>query len=433
MSSSAEVNDTLPEAPASSNGFLNGDHSPTANGIANSVQPDKVEAIAIIGFSARLPQDATTAEAFWKFLCEGRSARTEVPKDRFNVDAFYHPDPDRQDSTNVKHGNFITGDLGAFDAPFFQIQPAEAACMDPQQRSLLEASYRAMENAGLPMEAMAGSKTSVYVGNSAHDYEHLIMRDTDQAGKYVGTGVGTSLLANRISWFFDFRGSSMTIDTACSSSLSAVYLGCQSILNGEADQSLVGGCNLIIDPDTSMVHLSNLGFFSPDGICYTFDSRANGYAKGEGIGVVVLKRFVDAVRDGDCIRAVIRASAVNQDGRTPGITQPSAQAQADNIHKAYDAGGLDLETTGFFEAHGTGTKLGDIIEADAINQAFRRGKDNPLLVGALKPNIGHLEACSGIAGIIKAILILEHGLIPPNIYYEKPNPSIPIDEWNLKV
>lgn len=397
------------------------------------MQDDKTEPVAIVGISARLPQDAVSEQAFWKLLCEGRSARTVVPKERFDIDSFYHPDPDRLDATNVKYGHFVTGDVGAFDAPFFSIQPAEAMSMDPQQRCILEASYRALENAGIPMEAVAGSKTSVYVGTSSRDYEFLLLRDLNQPAKYVGTGIGTSLLANRVSWFFDLKAPSITLDTACSSSLSALHLACQSLLSHESDMSLVGGCNLILAPDTSMVHLSNLGFFSPDGICYAFDSRANGYAKGEGIGMVAIKRLADAVRDGDTIRAVIRATASNQDGRTPGITQPSKQAQTENIRDAYRAGGLDLETTGFFEAHGTGTQIGDVLEADAIRSAFQRGKDNPLYVGALKSNIGHLEAGSGIASLIKSVLVLEHGLIPPNVWYEKPNPSIPLDAWNIKV
>ena len=393
---------------------------------------DKMEPLAVIGFSARLPQDATSEEGFWNLLCEGRSARSEIPPDRFNINAFYHADPDRQDTINVKYGNFLKGDLGAFDAPFFSIQPTEAMSMDPQQRFMLEASYRALENAGLPLETVVGTKTSVFVGSSARDYESLLLRDSDQPAKYIGTGIGTSLLANRISWFFNFKGPSIALDTACSSSLSALHLGCQSLRSHESDMTLIGGCNLIIAPDVSMVHLSNMGFFSPDGKCYSFDSRANGYAKGEGVGAVIIKRLADAVRDGDVIRAVIRASGANQDGRTPGITQPSEKAQAENIIDTYAAGGLDLNETGFFEAHGTGTQIGDVIEASAIHTAFPRKKDNPLFIGALKPSIGHLEAASGIASIIKSVLILEHGVIPPNIFFDKPNPSIPVDEWNIK-
>ncbi|KAL9110642.1 MAG: hypothetical protein Q9227_004819 [Pyrenula ochraceoflavens] len=388
--------------------------------------------IAIIGFSAKLPQDAVSAEAFWRLISEGRTTRSTIPQDRFNLDAFYHPNPDRPDTIPVRHGNFISENVAAFDAPFFSIQPTEALSMDPQQRLMLETTYRALENAGLGMEVIAGSKTGVFVGTSSRDYETLLLRDPDQPAKYIGTGIGTSLLANRVSWFFDLKGPSLALDTACSSSLNALHLACQSIQSGESDMGLVGGCNLILAPDVSMVHLSNMGFFSPDGICYTFDSRANGYAKGEGVCVVVVKRLLDAIRDGDCIRAVIRASASNQDGRTPGLTTPSQQAQVDNIIHAYEAAGLSLETTGHFEAHGTGTKVGDVLEATAINAAFQRSKANPLSVGALKPNIGHLEAASGTAGLIKTILMLEHGAIPPNIWFQRTNPAILANEWNLK-
>ena len=307
--------------------------------------------------------------------------------------------------------------------------------------------------AGLPMDSIIGSNTCVYVGSSARDYEALLLRDPESPAKYLGTGIGTSLLANRISWFFDLKGPSVALDTACSSSLSALHLACQSLRNHESDivrkaicfgpagnsastdtsQGLAGGCNLILAPDVSMVHLSNMGFFSPDGRCFTFDQRANGYAKGEGAGIAVIKLLKNAIEDGDTIRAVIRATGTNQDGKTPGLTQPSKTAQEQNIIATYRAGGLDLGTTKYFEAHGTGTQVGDPIEAEAIGNAFGKSKDDPIYVGAVKPNIGHLESASGIASLIKAILVVEKGLIPPNTNYECPNVSIPLDDWHIKV
>ncbi|KAI1208477.1 putative polyketide synthase [Annulohypoxylon truncatum] len=387
--------------------------------------------IAIVGFSAKLPQDATSAEAFWQLLSEGRSARTEIPKDRFNIDSLYHPDLERLDTIPVRHGHFLSGDLAAFDAPFFSIQPTEALSMDPQQRLLLETSYRALENAGIPMSSIAGSKTGVFVGQSSRDYETLLLRDPDQAAKYVGTGIGTSMMANRISWFFDLRGPSVALDTACSSSLVAFHMACQSLTSGETDVGLVGGTNVIFAPDL-LVHLSTMGFLNPDGICYTFDARGNGYGKGEGVCIMIIKRLSDALRDGDCIRAVVRATATNQDGRTPGLTVPSQRAQAENIMNTYKSAGLDMDVTALFESHGTGTQVGDVLETGAINDAFGRGGKSPLYVGALKPNIGHLESASGLAAIIKAVLTLEHGMIPPNIWFEKLNPSILADKWNLR-
>ncbi|KAL9045279.1 MAG: hypothetical protein Q9214_001655, partial [Letrouitia sp. 1 TL-2023] len=393
---------------------------------------DKMEHIAIIGFSARMPRDADTPDGFWRMLCEGRSAATQIPSERFNIDAFYHPDPDRIDATNVRTGNFLAGDIASFDAPFFTIQPTEVASMDPQQRLLLEESYKALESAGMSMESIAGSNTSVYVGSSSRDYEALLFRDPEVPAKYVGTGIGTALLANRISWFYDLRGPSVALDTACSSGLTAVHLACQSLRSHESRMALAGGCNLILAPDVSMVHLSNMGFFSPDGQSYSFDERANGYAKGEGGGFIVLKRLCDALKDGDTIRAVIRASGVNQDGRTPGITQPSKFAQEQNILETYRAGGMDLDSTRYLEAHGTGTQIGDSTEAKAIAAAFQRTQDNPLLVGALKPNIGHLESASGVASLIKTVLVLENGLIPPNLFFNKPNANIHIDKWNIQ-
>ncbi|KAB5578099.1 polyketide synthase [Coniochaeta sp. 2T2.1] len=360
--------------------------------------------IAIIGLDLKFPGDATSPEDFQR--CCSR--------------------------INIRKAHHIQGDLGAFDAPFFSIPPAEAACMDPQQRGLLECVYRALENAGIPLSNAVGSDTSVYIGCFTREYDGVITRDPELDLRYIATGTGTAMLSNRISWFYDFHGASMTMDTACSSSLMACHLACTSLKMGESSMAIVGGANLFYNPDTC-IPLTSLGFLSPDSKCYSFDHRANGYSRGEGFGILVLKRLGDAVRDRDTIRAVIRSTVANQDGRSPGITQPTKQAQVDAIQAAYRHANLDPGVTRFFEAHGTGTPVGDPIEASAIGQVFGqlRSADEPLIVGAVKSNIGHLGGAAGIAGLIKAVLVLETGIIPPNIWFEEANPKI-LPEWHLK-
>ncbi|KAH8883307.1 phenolpthiocerol synthesis polyketide synthase ppsA [Thozetella sp. PMI_491] len=394
---------------------------------------DATTPIAIIGMSFKFPQNLTDANRFWDLLVEGRSTMTKVPEDRFNVDAYYDASREKTGVIAAKGGNFIKEDLAVFDAPFFSITPAEASCIDPQQRWLLECTYRALENAGIPMEVVSGTNTSVHVGSWSREYESMILRDPELEAKYIAIGTGNSMTSNRISWFFNLHGASMSIDTGCSSSLIALHLACQSLQNGDSSMGLVGGCNLIYNPDSS-IGLSNLNFLGPDSVCYAFDHQANGYSRGEGIGILVLKRLQDALDQGDTIRAVIRATDSNQDGRTPGITQPSKEAQEQLIRQIYTKAGLDLKTTRFFEAHGTGTSVGDPIEADAIGAVFKeyRSPNDPLYVGALKSNIGHLEAASGVAAIIKTVLALEHGTIPPNVWHDKLNLEISPD-WHLKL
>ncbi|OTB06091.1 hypothetical protein M426DRAFT_55767 [Hypoxylon sp. CI-4A] len=392
-----------------------------------------LEDIAIVGTGLRFPGDATDPEAFYDMLLRGRSALTETPADRYNLDSFYHPDQERLGAVNVRHAHYLKGDIAAFDAPFFSITPNEAVYMDPQQRGLLETVYHALENSGIPLENAVGSKTSVHIGCFTREYDSVMARDPEIDLKYIATGTGTALLANRLSWFYDLRGPSLTLDSACSSSLNAVHLGCQALKSGEVNMAVAGGCNLFYNPDT-MVPLTSLGFLSPDGKCHTFDSKANGYSRGEGFGVVILKRMSDAVRDGDVVRAVIRATSSNQDGRSPGITQPTRQGQVELIREAYDKANLDFGVTRYFEAHGTGTNIGDPIEASAISDVFtpHRSTENPMYVGALKTNIGHLEGAAGIAGLIKAVSVLETGIIPSNLWFEEVNPKIPAHKWHLK-
>lgn len=279
------------------------------------------------------------------------------------------------------------------------------------------------------MDAVAGSNTSVFCASFSRDNEAIVSRDPDFQSRYQGTSSGSTMLSNRISHFYDLRGPSVTVDTACSSGLYALHLACQSLLQGESGMSLVCGANTYMTPECMSIPLSNAGFLGPDGRSFSFDHRANGYGRGEGFGFVLVKPLTHAIRDGDVIRAVVRATGVNQDGRTPSITQPSPRAQVELIRKTYETGGLDLAHTEFIEAHGTGTSVGDPIEARAIDDVFRKYRiaaGRPIYIGSVKSNIGHLEGASGIAAILKTVLALERGVIPPNANFEKINPDIDV-------
>ncbi|KAI0112236.1 polyketide synthase PksD [Nemania sp. FL0031] len=393
-----------------------------------------MEPIAITGFSFRLPQGAENESSFWDILVNGKNVMTEWPKSRANIDAFYHAQPNPKNTLYSRGAHFLKGDPGAFDAPFFSTTADEAASMDPQQRWLLEASYRAMENAGIPVEKAAGTDAAVFVGSMSDDYAKLIYKDPDEAPSNTSSGTAPALLANRLSWYFDLRGPSIQVNTACSSSMIATDLACQCLRNGQAPMALVAGSNTIFTPEESL-HLGNMNFLSPDGRSYSFDHRGNGYARGEGVVVLVLKRLGDSLRDGDMIRAVIRASASNQDGHTPGITQPNVTAQENLIRNVYKGCGFDFRLTRYVEAHGTGTKLGDSTEAKALGRVFKtaRSPKEPLYIGSVKSNIGHLEGASGLVGMLKAIMILERGIIPPNAVFEKWNPKINPKLNNIEV
>ncbi|KAL2164963.1 hypothetical protein VTH06DRAFT_259 [Thermothelomyces fergusii] len=392
--------------------------------------------IAIVGIGCRLPGGASNPDKLWNLLMQKKSARREIPRDRFNIDAFNHPDPDRNGTLSNRGGHFLDQDIAAFDAPFFNISPAEAVSMDPMQRMLLEVVYEATENAGIPLSSLAGTDTGCFVGCFTSDYDQLAKRDPELLPKYHSVGTGQSILSNRVSFWLDIHGPSVTLDTACSSGLVAVHLACQSLRAGESSAAIVGATNAILSPDI-MVGMTNLHFLSPDSTCYAFDARANGYARGEGVAALILKPLHAAVRDGDSIRAVIRGTAVNSNGRTPGITMPSRRAQVSLIRSAYEQGRCDPAVTGYFEAHGTGTPAGDPVEASAIGEALgpyrRGGEDGKLFVGSIKTNIGHLEGASGLAGLIKAVRSLEEGVIAPNIWFEKGNPAIDFDAWRIRV
>ncbi|KAH9429152.1 hypothetical protein MCOR02_010560 [Pyricularia oryzae] len=395
--------------------------------------------IAIIGMACRFPGDATNPSRLWDLLMDGRSAWSPVPATRWNQDAHYHPSPEHAGSNVVKGGHFLRdGEQNGkqFDAAFFNIPRTETETMDLQQRVVMENVYEAMESAGLRLEDVKGSKTSVFAGVFTDDVRSILQEDPDLSVKYKPIGTSAAILAARVSWFYDLRGASFTLDTACSGSIVALHTGAQDLRAGLSDMSIITGVNIIESPEF-MFRASGLGMVSPDGKCYSLDSRANGYGRGEGVGTVILKPVWAAIRDGNVIRGVLRGTGVNSDGRgTGGITLPNKAAQERLIRDVYSRNNLDTDHTGFIEGHFTGTPAGDPTEASAIASVFQRGgpaAKPPLYVGAVKANIGHLEAASGMAQIIKTVLALENGVIPPNTNFEKINPRIPIERWGLKL
>ncbi|CAH1195753.1 5-methyl-1-naphthoate synthase [Paenibacillus plantiphilus] len=393
------------------------------------------EAIAIIGMGCRFPGGVKGPDDFWELLRSGKDAIVEVPPERWNKTDFYHPDRDKPGKMVTKHGGFIDG-IDRFDPEFFGISPHEAHHMDPQQRHLLEVTWEALEDGGLQPDKLRGQEVGVFVGAFALDYHALQFGDPFQrdAGPYTAASSMTTMISNRISYIYDFQGPSMTIDTACSSSLVSLHLACESLRRGESKLAVAGGVVLIFTPQYTLVE-SRGGFLSPDGRCKTFDASANGYVRGEGVGLVVLKRYADAVADGDEIQAVIMASSVNQDGHTVGITVPSTDAQERLIRETLRKAGLQPSAVQYVEAHGTGTPVGDPIEARAISAAYsdERPGDGKLIIGSCKTNIGHTESAAGIAGLIKTVLCLKHKQIPPNLHFNHPNPAIPFEEWNIRV
>ncbi|KAK8053725.1 hypothetical protein PG996_013026 [Apiospora saccharicola] len=389
--------------------------------------------IAIIGMSCRFPGEGEGVKGFWESISSG-----QYPPERFHASAFWTPH--QRSNTSATRGGFFLSpdrhDPAAFDAAFFLLPKAEAAAMDPQQRLLVEVAYEALESAGVPLCSVAGSRTGVYVGVFTHDYYEMLRKDAESLPALTMHGTASTAMAGRLSWLWDLRGPSFALDTACSSSLVALHLAVQGLRTGEADAALVGGTNLLLAPDMFKV-VSSGSFLAPDGRSKAFDAAADGYGRGEGVGVLMLKRVEDAVRDGDPIRAVIRGTACNQDGRTPGMTLPSSEAQAALIRDAYRTAGVEMKDTGYVEAHGTGTQAGDREETTSLSltiaSAKKQAGNGKLLIGSVKSNIGHLEAAAGIAALIKTVLVLEHGVIPPTISVKTLNPKIPFAAWNLSV
>ncbi|KAJ9399870.1 hypothetical protein DTO282F9_3218 [Paecilomyces variotii] len=402
-----------------------------ASGSSLSSPPPETDPAVIVGLACRVP-GAQNPSQLWQNIEVQKDLRQKMPSNRFNVDAFYHPDGTNKGTTNAKYGYFLDQDIADFDAGFFHISGKEAEAMDPQQRLLLEVVYEALENAGITLDEINGSQTSVFCGCFTNDYDSMTNKDLEYYPKYTVTGTGNSILANRISYFYNLHGPSATIDTACSSSLVCFHMGTQSLRNNECDISIVVGSALHFDPNI-FITMTDLGMLSVNGRCATFDASGSGYVRGEGICAAVLKRQSQAEYHGDHIRAVVRASATNHDGTKQGITLPSSTAQEDLIRRVYSNAGLNPADTQYFEAHGTGTARGDPIETRAIGAVFSESRKDPLYIGSVKSNIGHLEGASGLAGIIKTTMALESGKIPPNMHFKNPNPEINFDEWKLSV
>ncbi|KAI3395682.1 hypothetical protein diail_979 [Diaporthe ilicicola] len=395
-----------------------------------------VEPIALVGLSLRLPGGANDTDGLWRLLESGESAWEPVPEDRYNGEAFYHPSADDPNGTsNHPGGHFISGDVRDFDHAFFSFSKSQAAALDPQQRLLLELAYEALESAGMPLEQVAGSKTSVYTAVFPMDYDRHLYKDTMDLPVYYITGVEKAMLSNRISHLLDLRGPSLTLDTACSGGLVALHQACQSLRDGESDAALVGASNLILGPD-HFVGLSNQHMLSSTGRCYPFDERGEGYGRGEGVVVLVLKRLEDAIRDRDPVRAVIRGTAVGQDGYTPqSITYPNGAAQVDLVRSVYLRAGLRPEEVAYIEAHGTGTKAGDREEIQGIAEVFAGEKSRPravpLYVGSIKGAIGHTESAAGLASLVKATEMLDRELIPPVAGFARPKSGLALDRIEI--
>ncbi|CQD07302.1 beta-ketoacyl synthase [Mycobacterium lentiflavum] len=411
---------------------LNGgpDDQLSAPSVTGSATP---EPIAVIGLGCRLAGDVTTAEAFWDFLLDGGSAVREVPADRWAPYLWRDPRNAAVLKDITRWGTFIDN-LAGFDAEFFGVSPREAELMDPQQRLALEVSWEALEHAGVPPRSLAGSDTAVLMGVNSDDYGKLLMEDLP--GIEAWTGIGTSLcgIANRVSHLLDLRGPSVALDAACAASLVAVHQACQLLRSGETALALAGGVSALIGPGLTRV-LDQAGATAPDGRCKTFDESADGYGRGEGAAVVVLKRLADAVRDGDRVLAVVRGGAVAQDGRTVGIMSPNGAAQVDLFRLACRSAGIDPATVDFIEAHGTGTPTGDPVEVGALAQVYgaARPGDDPALVGSVKPNTGHLEGGAGAVGLIKAVLALQHRTIPPTAGVRNLTPAVDWASSGLRV
>ncbi len=394
------------------------------------------EPLAVIGIGCRFPGRTNSAFEFWQNLIARVDGIVPVPPERWDYQTLYDPDLRKSGKIRNMKGGFLSG-VDEFDADFFGYYPAEAVRIDPQQRLLLEVTHEAMEDAGLRYENLNGSRTAVFVGSFMYDY---LCMQTDSAHRsqinpYVAMGCGLTAISNRISYEYNLTGPSVTLDTACSSSLVAIHLACRSLWSGEADLAIAGGVNLILRPEGSIM-MSRAGFLNPDGHCKTFDAAANGYVRGEGVGIVILKPLSAARQDGDPIYALVRGSAVNQDGHVPeGFTVPNPHSQMVMLEAAYRDAGVEPTAVTYVEAHGTGTPVGDPIETKAIGTVLGQGRlpGQELYIGSVKTNVGHLEGASGVAGFIKAVLVLKNRMIPPNLHFHQPNPKIDFEGLRLRV
>ena len=388
--------------------------------------------VAIVGIGCRLPGDISSATSYWQTLAGARDAITEVPSSRWDVGAYYDPDPDRPGKMNSRWGGFLS-DVDAFDAALFGISRREAEAMDPQHRLLLEVAWEALEDAGIAPDGLAGRQAGVFVGLSTSDYGTLLGagRDESWIDAYAALGNAPSIAAGRLAYAFGTQGPAMMVDTACSSSLVSVHLAVQALRAGECGVALAAGVNLTLSPALT-INFSKARMLSPDGHCKAFDAGADGYVRGEGCGMLVLKRLADAEAAGDRVLAVIRGTAVNQDGRSAGLTAPNGPAQEAVIRAALSNAGLAPDTIDAIEAHGTGTSLGDPIEMHALASVFA-GRSRPLSVGSVKTNIGHTEAAAGVAGLIKAVLMLRHQAVPASLHFKQLNPHIELGGVPIEV
>ncbi len=399
------------------------------------LESNNPEPIAVIGMGCRFPGGVYSPENYWQLLTEKIDAISEVPSDRWDINEYFDEKPGQPGKMYTRWGGFLDH-IDQFDPHFFGISPREAAALDPQQRLLLEVSWEAMENSGLNPHTLEGSNTGVFIGITASDYAFQQIREgnTSQIDAYFGTGNALNAAAGRLAYTFGFQGPAMIVDTACSSSLVAIHLACHSLNNRESNLTIAGGVNVILSPE-STIATSQAKMLSPIGRCKTFDESADGYVRGEGCGIVVLKRLADALKNGDAIQGVIKATAVNQDGQSAGFTVPNGVVQQKLIEEALNKAQLSPKDIDYIEAHGTGTSLGDPIEVNALNKVFGVDRDNeyPLLVGSVKTNIGHLESASGIAGLIKTLLALQHQKIPAHLHLNKVNPHIPLANIPISV
>jgi malonyl CoA-acyl carrier protein transacylase len=400
----------------------------------DALEKARTEPIAIIGMGCRFPGGADNPEEFWNLLKKGVDAIAEVPSDRWNVDDYYDPAPETPGKMYTRSGGFIKH-LQEFDSDFFGISPKEAISLDPQQRLLLEVSWEALESAGLNPQQLPQTQTGVFIGICSNDYsQRLVSRGVEKIDAYLASGNAHSTASGRLSYILGVTGPSLAVDTACSSSLVSIHLACSSLRNQECNLAIVGGVNRLISPEVS-INFSKARMLSADGRCKTFDAKADGFVRSEGCGIVVLKRLGDAIADGDNVLAVIRGTAVNQDGHTSGLTVPNGPSQQAVIRQALKNGGVDMAQVSYIEAHGTGTSLGDPIEVEALGKVFRdtHSPEQPLLIGSVKTNIGHLEGAAGIAGLIKVVLQLQHQEIAPHLHFKKPNPYINWDKLPVSV
>ncbi len=391
------------------------------------------EPIAIIGMGCRFPGGVHTPEAFWELLCRGGEALGDIPASRWDVDRYYDPEMSVPGKMYVRQGSFLD-EIDQFDPRFFGMSPREAASLDPQQRLLLEVSWEALEHAGIASDKLKGSQTGIFVGQYWDDYsmQRIYANELTEIDRYAQLSGLRGLSAGRIAHVLDVNGPTMQVDTACSSASLAVHLACQSLRNRESDLALAGGVSLILAPE-HLIGICQMKALSPDGRCKTFDAKADGFGQGEGCGIVALKRLSDATRDGDRILALVRGSAVNHDGHSRTVTTPSGPAQRAMLQQALDDAGVDPHALDYIEAHGTGTPLGDPIEVMAIARVLCQARQHPLYIGSVKTNVGHLDAAAGVAGLMKVVLSLQHGAIPPQLHYSEPNPRIPWDDWPIRV